>query len=436
MHDRVFHTAVAATRPPRAMRFVMAVVAVWTVAAIVLAWALVDTGPFKAPRSRHHPALSRPAPVVPPTVVPPVEPIEYAAIPPEEAREVNALVPFSTAPNPAARPFLLKEPALDRQRATDCLAAAMLYEAGSGDPEGQLAVAQVIINRMRHPAFPKTICGVVFQGQERRTGCQFTFTCDGALRRTPGAEAWQGARERAGRMLDGEVYRQVGHATHYHTDWVVPYWSSSLDKVTAVRTHLFFRWTGWWGTPGAFRGTHGGPEPIVRKIGFLSPVHALGADGTVLPVDAAVIAGLELQPVLQDGAGTFVLLIDKAYPANDFPAFAASVCVDRPFCKVLAWGDRAQLPAGLPIDAAATSTMSFSYLRDRARGFEKALWNCTRHPRPEVQQCMKQRIVLQSPRAAPTAGGAQAGPQPAQPAPTTPVRPPAVSRTVADGPER
>ncbi|MCZ3110870.1 cell wall hydrolase, partial [Acinetobacter baumannii] len=65
-------------------------------------------------------------------------------------------------------------------RAIDCMAAAVLYEAGD-DAVGQRAVAQVVINRVRHPAFPKTICAVVFQGSDRATGCQFTFTCDGAL---------------------------------------------------------------------------------------------------------------------------------------------------------------------------------------------------------------------------------------------------------------
>ncbi|MDE8453312.1 cell wall hydrolase, partial [Klebsiella pneumoniae] len=91
-----------------------------------------------------------------------------------------ASVPFVEGPNPAARPFRLPGDAPQQARAIDCMAAAVLYEAGD-DPVGQRAVAQVVINRVRHPAFPKTICGVVFQGSERPTGCQFTFTCDGAL---------------------------------------------------------------------------------------------------------------------------------------------------------------------------------------------------------------------------------------------------------------
>ncbi|MGJ3626051.1 cell wall hydrolase [Sphingomonas sp. MMS24-JH45] len=84
---------------------------------------------------------------------------------------------------------------------------------------------QVVLNRLRHPAFPKTVCGVVFQGAERSTGCQFTFTCDGALARQPSPLAWDRARKVAAAALAGAVYRPVGYATHYHTDWVVPYWS-------------------------------------------------------------------------------------------------------------------------------------------------------------------------------------------------------------------
>ncbi len=128
-----------------------------------------------------------------------------------------------------------------RARATDCLAAAQYYEAGD-DPSGQEAVAQVVLNRMRHPAFPATVCEVVFQGAERATGCQFTFTCDGALSHSPTVTGWARAQNLASRMLSGKVDRRVGMATHYHTDWVVPYWSSSLDKITSIHTHLFFRW--------------------------------------------------------------------------------------------------------------------------------------------------------------------------------------------------
>lgn len=91
---------------------------------------------------------------------------------------------------------------------------------------GQAAVAQVVLNRVRHPAFPGTVCGVVYQGSQRKTGCQFTFTCDGSLtRRTMSQSAWQRARAIAANTLSGNVNSTVGLATHYHTNWVYPYWS-------------------------------------------------------------------------------------------------------------------------------------------------------------------------------------------------------------------
>src|SRR3546814_2685764 len=94
---------------------------------------------------------------------------------------------------PAARPVRLAGGAVNLARATDCRAAAAWYEAGD-DPSGERAVVQVVLNRLRHPAFPNTVCGVVFQGSERVSGCQFTFTCDGALARVPSEAAWERAR--------------------------------------------------------------------------------------------------------------------------------------------------------------------------------------------------------------------------------------------------
>ncbi len=216
-----------------------------------------------------------PSPVAPsrPSSAPPVvEPPRLYAIDADRARAVNAAVPFADRSNPAALPFRFTGGAGDLNRAIDCLAAAQYYEAGD-DAVGERAVAQVVLNRVRHPAFPNTICGVIFQGQERRTGCQFTFSCDGALARTPSSAAWTRARTIASAAIGGAVFRPVGLATHYHTDWVVPYWSQSLDKTTKVGTHLFFRWSGWWGTPAAFVRGVSGVEPTVLRIARLSPAH-------------------------------------------------------------------------------------------------------------------------------------------------------------------
>ncbi|HEY8573411.1 cell wall hydrolase [Phenylobacterium sp.] len=180
---------------------------------------------------------------------------------PDAARLWNAAQPVSTLPNPAARPFFLKtEGVLDEARALDCMTAAIYYEAAYESVDGQRAVAQVVLNRMRHPAFPKSVCGVVFQGSNRTTGCQFTFTCDGALAREPNPEIWARARKIAEAALNGYVMKKVGNATHYHASYVAPYWSPSLVKVGNVGAHIFYRWTGGAGLPPAFGGRYAGGE--------------------------------------------------------------------------------------------------------------------------------------------------------------------------------
>ena len=173
---------------------------------------------------------------------------------PTEAFRLNASVPVSKASNPPARPFVLEVKTEAGARALDCLTAAVYYEAAYESPSGQAAVAQVVLNRMRHPAFPKSICGVVLQGADRRTGCQFTFTCDGALSRSPRPAIWARCRAVATAALNGRVEKAVGNATHYHTVWVRPYWSDNLTKVRVVGAHVFYRWNGGWGLSPSFRG--------------------------------------------------------------------------------------------------------------------------------------------------------------------------------------
>ncbi|MFL9842429.1 cell wall hydrolase [Sphingomonas sp. ST-64] len=365
--------------------------------------------------------IARPKRVVPKAELPPVEPVVLADLSLLEAREFNAAVPFSTAPNPAARAFVLTGTPEDQGRAVDCLAAATWYEAGD-DPVGQRAVAQVVLNRMRHPAFPKSVCGVVFQGQERRTGCQFTFTCDGAMRRTPSPAAWARAQALARQALSGAVYAKVGHSTHYHTDWVVPYWSASLDKVAEVNTHLFFRWTGWWGTPPAFRRSYAGAEPVIAKMARLSPFHA-GAGEPVETVtgatlDPAAIPESALPQPVAVGGDSFYVALDPSLGADGFAALAIRTCGERPYCKFLGWTDRSKVPpAGATLTPAQLESMSFSYLRDNAQGYGKALWNCGEFKRPSPIQCMRRVVVDPTerlplvPRVAPTAVPGRAAPE-------------------------
>lgn len=139
-----------------------------------------------------------------------------------------------------AGPFQLGN-ALESSRELECLADAVYYEARGETPSGQAAVAQVVMNRVRHPAFPKSICGVVFQGAVNRTGCQFSFACDGSMRRARDIGAWSRARKIASRTLAGTMPSEVGSATHFHTTNVSPGWGPRLLRVAQVGMHIFYR---------------------------------------------------------------------------------------------------------------------------------------------------------------------------------------------------
>ena len=220
-------------------------------------------------------STTRPAPPQPVAAPPAPPPLLIRQIAPEKALEVNQQIPLTTGPNPAAKPFVFKGDASSRTQALECLANAVYYEAGSQDADGQRAVAQVVLNRVRHPAFPASVCGVVYQGSTRPTGCQFTFTCDGSMYRTPSADGWKRAYGIAQAALAGAVYAPVGYATHYHANYVVPYWASTLAKNAVVGAHIFYRWMGGWGQPSAFGKTYASHEPNARALrsAALAAVH-------------------------------------------------------------------------------------------------------------------------------------------------------------------
>ena len=152
----------------------------------------------------------------------------------------NAAIPFVPGPVVPAARFVFRGTPAAREQAITCLATAALYEAGD-DARGQRAVIQVVLNRVRRPGYPKTVCGVVYQGAVPGGVCQFSFACDGSLVRRPETLGWGAARARARHALSGAVFGAVGTATHYHADWVVPWWSASLDKIAKVSTHIFYR---------------------------------------------------------------------------------------------------------------------------------------------------------------------------------------------------
>ena len=162
----------------------------------------------------------------------------------------------------AARPFVMKPGTTDYARALKCLTDAIYYEAANEPDAGQRAVAQVILNRMRHPTYPNSVCGVIYQGSERRTGCQFSYSCDGSMARIPARPAWLRANRVAAQSLAGSVYAPVGTATHYHATYVYPYWAPSLNFVGTIGAHRFYTWKGSAGRLSAFFRSHAGYEPF------------------------------------------------------------------------------------------------------------------------------------------------------------------------------
>ncbi|MBX9795453.1 MAG: cell wall hydrolase [Sphingomonas sp.] len=217
---------------------------------------------------------------------------------------------------PAAPFSMARASGQDLGRALNCLTTAIYYEAASEPDAGQRAVAQVILNRVRHPAFPATVCGVVYQGSER-AGCQFSFACDGAMARQPSRAGWARALRNASLMLAGGVEASVGTATHYHTYAVTPAWNRALVMTAAIGAHFFHRWKGYWGTPAAFAQRYAGGEPVPgphpRAVPLLPPVTMASAS---LPP-----AALGFRP---PSAPLTVPPAPVTAPSNIQPAYAAS----------------------------------------------------------------------------------------------------------------
>jgi hypothetical protein len=268
--------AAASATPGRS--FWAAFAAVVTVASLVL---VLSTGQFR-PRGLGPYSVSVPVDFAP------YDPARWAIMNAgdyEAALKIDPTLPdprsidwSDAAPEPPADPLLLRDEALagppaksyafrgvtalDRERAHYCLTAAIYYEAASESDDGMRGVAQTVLNRVRHPSFPSTVCGVVFQGSQRAGVCQFTFSCDGAMARTPERRNWLRASRVASAALGGTVFPKVGLATHYHTTAIWPRWGKSLVMTNIVGAHIFHRWRGRWGMPDAFRVPYSGREPV------------------------------------------------------------------------------------------------------------------------------------------------------------------------------
>ena len=190
----------------------------------------------------------------------------------QQAVTENDERPFAGRPDSAASHFVLRTDADDRDRAVTCLAQAVYYEAAGEGVDGERAVAQVVLNRVRHPGFPSTICGVVYEGSDRTTGCQFSFTCNGVMQHVPASGLWAQSRKVAEEALKGRVFDRIGHATHYHADYVLPYWADSLDKSVQIGRHIFYRLRYSLGDARAFSQHYGGIEPPFRAPGTIITV--------------------------------------------------------------------------------------------------------------------------------------------------------------------
>jgi hypothetical protein len=220
-----------------------------------------------------------------------------------DAAARNAAIPVSALPLEHVGRFQLganSQGAGAYPTALRCLTQAVYYEAAVEPMQGRRAVAQVVLNRMRHPAYPHSVCGVVYQGSERRTGCQFSFTCDGSLLRAPAAGPWRQAEEIARAALAGQTEPSVGTATHYHADYVLPKWAFQLGKIGQIGRHIFYRFAGGWGRSSALSAAYSGREAIPALN--LAALRERLEDGTVPLGEAteAFVPGLTVTPAEYD----------------------------------------------------------------------------------------------------------------------------------------
>jgi len=238
------------------------------------------------------PPVAAPATVAATRVVVPAGPSAMMLAPPP----VSSAADIATNEAVIAPRFVAASQPGAFNRALDCLTAAVYYEARSQSLDGQEAVAQVVLNRVRNPAFPNSVCGTVYEGSSRSTGCQFTFTCDGSMAARIEPAAWERARRVAEAALSGFVYTPVGSATYYHTTAVSPWWAPKLTRVAQIGAHIFYRLPGSWGGSLAFDQHYSGIEP------FATPGRLFREKSTAQIVDA-VEAGVTIHRGASDDTG-------------------------------------------------------------------------------------------------------------------------------------
>jgi hypothetical protein len=231
----------------------------------------------------------------------------------------NANLPFAASPSPAAAAYAFRPTTpVDQMRSLDCLTQAIYYEAGNQSEDGMRAVAQVVLNRVRHPAWPNSVCGVVYQGAMRAGGgCQFTFTCDGSLARTPVASLWARARQYAAEALAGRTYAAVGLSTFYHANYVFPAWAPRLVKTATIGAHIFYRLPGLAGAPGSFSDAYAGNEPVVRGSSYLA---RRGGGAIPAMAEAPAFAASSYRPAPVQAPVASDIPPDPRWAPNNLPA--------------------------------------------------------------------------------------------------------------------
>jgi spore germination cell wall hydrolase CwlJ-like protein len=169
----------------------------------------------------------------------------YKKEPPKQDRGVSPMLAGLVTSEKAdvlAVAYAPAAPDYARQSPFDSILTGIYFEARGETVKGQAAVAQVILNRVRNPTYPKTICGVVYQNEDWRNRCQFSFACDNIKDRVNSQYHWRIAREVAMAVTAGKIWLpQVGSATHYHAVYVRPTWARTMEKVGRIGLHVFYR---------------------------------------------------------------------------------------------------------------------------------------------------------------------------------------------------
>lgn len=151
----------------------------------------------------------------------------------------------SVHPNTHSWMFKPMPAAVQTEEQQACLARGIYFEARGEPVEGQAAVAQVILNRVKNPAYPSSVCGVVYQNKKWRNRCQFSFACDGLRDSIKSQNSWKTAQRVAKEVSTGEIWlEEVGDSTHYHATYVRPRWARSMKKVDKIGRHIFYRTRG------------------------------------------------------------------------------------------------------------------------------------------------------------------------------------------------